>query len=484
MKKILSILLVAMMIVTLAGCGSKNSENNEKPGDKDSTNTDKKITLKVMDWSDSSKAQKEAFFEEYKKNNPNINIEYTCLTMDQYKNTILSAINSGDAPDLFPLPGGMDLGSVVKEGWFQPLEGLVSDNFKDTFVDGVFKEGVNVIDGKVYSIPEVLQLPNSIIFYNKDLFKKAGLNPEQPPKTFSELREYAKKITEAGNGEFYGIIEGGQQVNRWKTAAHDFSALGGSGMSEFSPVSLLTGESSYADKAMVETFELFKGMAEDGSYHPSTMSIRAPEARALFGAGEAGFIIQGVWCIGVWNANNPDLDLGIASQVISDNGRQGSVAMATANAWMGISATSEHPEEAAKLLEALYSKDYNYQKDCVSDGVFFSLVKGVNDEYLTNPLLKDYYEAATSTATVAPNPKTENPATSQFFLQYNDVSPAVGDLLQGTVAGAISDIEGSLKVLAEKVNKEFDRALKAANEKGANITKDDFKFDWDPMTNY
>lgn len=483
MKKLISILLVALMIFTLAGCGSKKKDNNDKPANNEN-DTNKKITLKVMDWSDSSKAQKESFFQEYMKNNPNINIEYTCLTMDQYKNTVLSAINSGDAPDLFPLPSGMDLGAVVKEGWFTPLDGLVSDNFKDTFVDGVFKEGVNVIDGKAYSVPEVLQLPNSIIFYNKDLFKKAGLDPEQPPKTYSELREYAKKITEAGNGDFYGIIEGGQQVNRWKTAAHDFSALGGSGMSEFSPVSLLTGESSYADKAMVETFELFKGMAEDGSYHPSTMSIRAPEARALFGAGEAGFIIQGVWCIGVWNTNNPDLDLGIASQVASDNGRTGSVAMTTANAWMGISAESEHPEEAAKLLEALYSTDYAYQKDCVSDGVFFSLVKGVNDEYLTNPLLKEFYDAATATATIAPNPKTENPATSQLYLEYNDVSPAVGDLLQGTVAGAINDIEGSLKGLSDKVNKEFDRALKAANEKEANISKDDFKFDWDPMTNY
>ncbi|MCP4940534.1 MAG: extracellular solute-binding protein, partial [Planctomycetaceae bacterium] len=47
---------------------------------------------------------------------------------------------------------------------------------------------------------------NGNMFYNPVLFEKAGLDPEKDmPKTFSEFREVCKKITEAGDGEFYGL---------------------------------------------------------------------------------------------------------------------------------------------------------------------------------------------------------------------------------------------------------------------------------------
>ena len=94
---------------------------------------------------------------------------------------------------------------------------------------GSFEDGINMSRGDIYLVPENINLPHSMIFYNKDLFVKAGLDPDNPPETYAELRQYAHRITEAGKGEFYGFIEGGQQVNRWKTIALDFSSIGGSG---------------------------------------------------------------------------------------------------------------------------------------------------------------------------------------------------------------------------------------------------------------
>jgi sn-glycerol 3-phosphate transport system substrate-binding protein len=51
-------------------------------------------------------------------------------------------------------------------------------------------------DGKLYSMPYNSSTP--IFYYNKDAFKKAGLDPEKPPKTWPELEAYAKKILAAG----------------------------------------------------------------------------------------------------------------------------------------------------------------------------------------------------------------------------------------------------------------------------------------------
>jgi ABC-type glycerol-3-phosphate transport system substrate-binding protein len=147
----------------------------------------------------------------------------------------------------------------------------------------------------------------------------------------------------------------------------------------------ITGKSTYNHPAMIETFKFFKDLAADGSYHPSTFSIRAPEARALFGAGQAGFIVQGVWCVGSWAQTHPNLKLGVGPAPTPDSGRKGSLGLTPAAAWMGISAKSANAAAAAKYLQAMYSPEYSYQRANVEKGVFFSTVKGINEKHISNP---------------------------------------------------------------------------------------------------
>ena len=52
------------------------------------------------------------------------------------------------------------------------------------------------IGGKLYSMPFNTSTP--ILYYNKDAFKAAGVDPEKPPRTFAEVTDYAKKLTKQG----------------------------------------------------------------------------------------------------------------------------------------------------------------------------------------------------------------------------------------------------------------------------------------------
>ncbi len=52
------------------------------------------------------------------------------------------------------------------------------------------------VDGKLYSMP--FNSSTAILYYNKDIFEKAGLDPNKPPSTFDEVFEYGKKIVESG----------------------------------------------------------------------------------------------------------------------------------------------------------------------------------------------------------------------------------------------------------------------------------------------
>jgi multiple sugar transport system substrate-binding protein len=450
----------------------------------------KTVTIRVMDWSDSTKAMRDEFHKNYMQKHPNIKIEYTQLTIDQYKNTILTAVASNDVPDLFPVPVGITLAAVVGDGWFQPLDRYIDKQFTKTFVDGTFIDGTTMVGGKIYSLPENMSLPSTVLFYNKKLFKAAGLDPNKPPKTYSQFREYAKKITQAGKGQFYGVIEGGKQVNRWNNLIRDWSALGGSGLVSNSisitPASLLTGKANYDTKGVLDVFNLYQKLAKDKSIHPSTMSLSAPEARALFGQGQAGFIVQGCWCITPWHKDNPDLQLGVAPPPLPDGGRKGSVALGTPNAWVGLSAKSKYPKEAVELLKALYSaKAGGYQAKIVGSGSCFSAVKGVNDKFLKDPQLMMYYKVYAQYGRFAPNPIIRNPQISKVYEEIKEVHPNLAELMQGTIVSSIKEPEKELKDYSRKSQAELARAVAAAQAKGAKVKISDFSFSsWDPMKDF
>ena len=65
---------------------------------------------------------------------------------------------------------------------------------------------VSTYEGRLYGVP--LYADVSALFYNKDLFEKAGLDPKKPPTSLGEIREYADKITALG-GDVKGYYPAG-----------------------------------------------------------------------------------------------------------------------------------------------------------------------------------------------------------------------------------------------------------------------------------
>ena len=102
-------------------------------------------------WSDGSATQREEFHKKFEEAHPDIKIEYTMLTVDQFKNTIVTMIKSGEGPDLFPIPVGLTLNTAVEEGWFQPINDYVTDEFRNKFDPDAFAEGVTDIGDDWYT---------------------------------------------------------------------------------------------------------------------------------------------------------------------------------------------------------------------------------------------------------------------------------------------------------------------------------------------
>lgn len=477
-----SVIMFALILFLFACSSDENTTSDDTESNEKQTNEDG-ITLRVMDWADSTKYLREEFHEEFMEKYPEVtNIEYTTLTQQQFTDTILNAIRTGDAPDVFMAPLSFSLPVLVEEGWFQPLDPLVDEGFFEIFREGLFKEGLNIVDDEIYTIPQQIGQPTAMVFYNKDLFEEAGLDPEQPPQTYEEFRDYARQITEAGNGDFYGLIEGGKQSNRFSYTIQEWGSLNGAGLADNSPVSKLTGEAPYHTEAITDIYDLFAGLADDGSIHPRTSSLTAPEARQIFANGEAGFIIQGAWNIGVWNANSPDLNYGVMAPPTPNGERKGSID-AVSQGGFGIYSETEHPELAAKYLEELFGGDF-YQRKAVENQHNFSPVDGAIEEYASGEFL-EFYELYSDILVGGPIPEAVNLDVTTVLGEYVDVTPSAAEIMQGVAISGLRDYEPMLEDLSKQTEQALQDAISAAQEGGADVSIDDFVFpDWDPMENY
>lgn len=482
-----------MLALVMAGSMSGCAVNVTKKGDtqtpattaavaetqKVNTTADEKVTLKVIDWSDSTKVRREAFHKKFMEENPNVTIEYTVLTADQFKETVISAIKAGNAPDLFPLPSGMKLSAALSEGWFLPMNDYLSDEFVNSFAPGVLNEGITNMDGKIYCIPEAANIINTLMFYNKNVLKEAGVGENELPKTWSEFSQICRRITDAGKGKYFAVIDSGAQANRLELALRSLASLEGAKCSDISQIMLNDGMNALNSDSMVKAFDFYDSLVKDGAFHPNSVSIKAPEARALFAQNQAAFIMQGAWCISTWRTDNPDLDFGVMALPVPDDGAKGKLPYIGAQPWMGISANSKHPDVAAQYLMALYSEDY--QAGLVEDGGFVSVVDSINKAHMTDPTMLDYYNLNKEQAALAPDPIVANPAVSVVYATVSSVSPSLGEIAQGVLAQNI-DYKAELKTLSDKTQEEWEKAITAA---GSGISKDDFEFkNWDPMVNY
>ncbi|WP_433385578.1 ABC transporter substrate-binding protein [Actinoplanes sp. CA-142083] len=158
--------------------------------------------------------QAKALVEAYNASHKN-QVKLTIVPNDDYVAKVGAAAGSGDLPDLF----AADIVYVpnwAKAGLFADLTDSIA---KLPYADKINQAHLNAgtYESKKYVLPFVLDL--SVMFWNKDLYKEAGLDPEKGPTTLKEFKEQAlavQKLNKPGvNGTFFGGNCGGCNVFTW-----------------------------------------------------------------------------------------------------------------------------------------------------------------------------------------------------------------------------------------------------------------------------
>ncbi len=161
-------------------------------------------------------------------------------------------------------------------------------------------------DGRIYGLPYAADV--SFMFYNKDLFRKAGLDPEKPPATFTELMDAAVKISQLkGDEEIYGFWTSiGSGGNQTFTFEPQIWANGGDVLNDDG--SLCTLDTPEVRECLENYRKLFKAGGMPISCQSDSGANRIP----MFGAGRIGITFGGTFNMGTLLRDFPEIDFGVA----------------------------------------------------------------------------------------------------------------------------------------------------------------------------
>lgn len=183
--------------VLAAGCG--NSETADSSGNE---SADGKTTLDFWSFWGSGARQEviEEIIDDFNASQDKIEVKYSYQPWGDIWTKSLSSITAGNPPDVIV----QDINSVAQRAEAQQATNL-SEYIKEGFSDEFYPQLWDTVEyeGDAYAVP--FNTDTQVIFYNKTLFKEAGISEEQLPQTWEELETVARKLDVKNGDDFERI---------------------------------------------------------------------------------------------------------------------------------------------------------------------------------------------------------------------------------------------------------------------------------------
>jgi multiple sugar transport system substrate-binding protein len=318
---------------------------------------------------------------EFEKANPGIKVEMQQLTWQNGFEKIVAAVSSGTQPDL------CELGST----WVPRFaaDGVLTDiteHVKDLEDDYLFWESCT-LEGRVYGVPWVAG--TRVLFYNKELFRRAGLDPDSPPTTWEELIHCAQKVHSLGR-DVYGFgMNAGERYILYKKFMPFAWGNGGRILSED------LKRSVFSSRENLDALRFYCSLKD------FSLTEKQDVLDMAFKQGRLGAQISGGWNLRTIPADAPDLQFGVAL-VPRPAAASGFHASFAGSEILVTFVKSRHKEEALRLARFLISRE-NVISLCRSAKSVQPALKGSeNDPYYVSRLLERTFVLQLGTAVPPP----------------------------------------------------------------------------------
>lgn len=193
-KALLTGLLCMTSALMFAGCGGSTSNT--------ATTNDKVVEIEY--WhvaSDSFGGQTvRELVDDFNKTHPNIKVTEK-FNPDMYKGltqNLQASLASGQTPDVVQM--GWNFLNYAHENFEnEDINKIFAKAGDSNFINDTFEPNIarlaQTAEGTQVGVPYSLSVP--VLYYNPDIFKAAGLDPNTPPKTWEEVQQYAQQIKNA-----------------------------------------------------------------------------------------------------------------------------------------------------------------------------------------------------------------------------------------------------------------------------------------------
>lgn len=265
MKKVLTLLLAALMIFSLVSCGTK---------------ADNELVINSYMSDDLPKAEFTKLVAAFEKANPEIKVTVNTTAHEQYKTQLPNWLNSKNAPDIVTWFAGYRTQAFAAKGLLEPIDDVFAGGMEKEF-PAAFK-GASSYNGKVYFMPQSWYW--WAVYYNKDVFAKNNL---KTPQTWEEFLVVCETLKKAGVAPIAIGAKDTWTAGGW----FDYmdSAVNGG---EFHQ-QLTAGKVAYTDPKVKETFKYLADLSAKGYIIPNANSYSWQEAATKLFNGEAGMYLMG-----------------------------------------------------------------------------------------------------------------------------------------------------------------------------------------------
>lgn len=368
---------------------------------------------------------------EYEAKNPNVTVDYEQIPNTDFNTKMLTSLSNGSGPDVINMDDVAIRGDYIPKNLLAPIDPAAmgkssQQDIEQGYLDHTL-DGAKGPDGKLYGLPTEFNATAFAI--NKAQFLKAGLDPNNPPKTWDDVAADGKKLVAAGQGGFnFLYLSSGQYTQQLQILLNE---TGGS-------IVAPDGKSATINQPQgVQALNIWNDLINKdklGDAHTASRDATAPFAD--FEGGKTAMTIMYPWAVGQIAQDNPatykNMQVVPLPQVNPSNpsGRWYGYYMAVNNA-------SKHKAEAWKFIQYVTSQNQRW----LTDVNFIQPVK----DWSTSP----------AAAKVPFLPVWEQAYTQGKFDQvakhWSEVQDAIKSAIEGTVLDG-QPADTTLKKAADSIN--------------------------------
>ncbi|TVY07829.1 ABC transporter substrate-binding protein [Paenibacillus cremeus] len=386
-KAIIPATLAAMMLLGACGNGEPAKEAAASTDSSKSAGASTGGVQKVVWWhamgGDNGKAI-DKLVADFNAAHKDIQVEAIFQgSYDESLTKMKASMDSNSGPSIIQV---YEIGSryMIDSKAITPVQKFIDAEKYDTSSLESNITGYYTLDGKLYSMP--FNTSNPILYYNKDMFKAAGLDPEKPPVTYEEITAAAKKLSKDNvSGASFAIY--GWFMEQF------FANQGAELLNNGNGRDKLATASNVNTDAGVKTLTWWKDLVD--SKAAINLGRKTDDTKKAFAAGQVAMILDSTAALrGIVNSVSGKFEVGTAYLPKPADAKDGGVVVGGASNWI-LNNKSEAEQKAAWEFIKYLSAPEQQAFFSVNTG-YFPITKKAYDQQIVKDNMTKYPQFKTA----------------------------------------------------------------------------------------